>query len=170
MKSNLSLLSLKFSKGFSLLEAMVSVALIGIALVSTFSIVKVVSQGKNTLDDRTNFYLASVSFSANLGLALLETLPSDATDILSNEIVYTVNGACPSTAAMTTFKARIQTELCKVKFITQSQSSAATKAYKLQVTNKRTVNGSTNHLAFKLSFIDLTSNSMVFERVFLYVK
>ena len=170
MKSKLNSLLSRLSKGFSLLEAMVAVALMGGALIGPFSLVKVAAQGKGAMDDRTNFYLASLSFSANLGLALMETLPSDAVDILTNEIKYTVNGACPNTSAMSVFKARVQTELCKTKFMTVSQSSAAVKSYQLQVTNKRTVNGSTNHLAFKLSFIDLTTNATVFERVFLYVK
>lgn len=160
----------RIARGFSLLEAMVSVALIGIAMVATFSVIKVVSQGKSGLDDRTNFYLASLSFGSNLGVAMMETLGSDAVDISINEIFFSVNGACPSTAAMTPFKARVQTELCKTKFMTLSQSSLAIKNYKLQVTNKKTPNGSTNHLAFKLAFIDPTTNAIVFERMFLYVK
>lgn len=160
----------RIAHGFSLLEAMVSVALIGIAMVAIFSVIKVISQGKNALDDRTNFHLASLSFSSNLGLAMMETLGSDAVDILANEIVFTVNNACPSTVAMTPFKARVQIELCKTKFLTLNNSSVATKIYKLQVTNKKTVNGSTNHLAFKLAFLDQVTNSVVFERMFLYVK
>lgn len=170
MKFERSALFTKISQGFSLLEALVSVALIGVSLVATFSLVKVVSQGKDTLDDRTNFYLASMTFSANLGLALMETLASDVADINANEIVYTVAGACPSTAGMSVFKARLQTELCKTKFITLSQSTLATKVYKLQVTQKKTVNGSTSHLAFKLAFIEPSTNVVTFERIFLYVK
>lgn len=170
MKSNQVRMRIRIAKGFSLLEAMVSVALIGIAMVATFSVMKVVSQGKGGLDDRTNFYLASLTFGSNLGLAMMETLGSDAVDIGVNEIVFTVNGACPSTVAMTPFKARVQTELCKTKFMTLSQSSAAINTYKVQVTNKKTANGSTNHLAFKLAFIDPSSNAVVFERMFLYVK
>ena len=170
MKFDQSPVRLRLAHGFSLLEAMVSVALIGIAMIATFSVIKVVSQGKGVLDDRTNFYLASLSFSSNLGLAMMETLGSDATDILANEIIFSINGACPSTAAMTPFKARVQTELCKTKFMTLSQSSVPAKPYKLQVTHKRTVNGSTNHLAFKLAFVDPSTNGVAFERMFLYVK
>lgn len=170
MKFNAQLHARKRHRAFSLVEAMVAVALMGLALASTFSLVKVAAQGKATLDDRSNFYLASISFSANLGLAMMEILPSDTADIAVNEIVYTVNGACPSTTSMTAFKARVQTELCKIKFITSTQSTAAVKSYRVQLVNKKTVNGSTSHLAFKLSFIDPTNNTPVFERVLLYVK
>ena len=72
MKFNHPLIGLRISKGFSLLEAMVSVALIGIALVANFSVIKVAAQGKYVLDDRTNFYLSSLSFSSNLSLIMLQ--------------------------------------------------------------------------------------------------
>lgn len=182
MKFNHPMAGFRNSKGFSLLEAMVSVALIGVALVATFSVIKVVSQGKSVLDERTNFYLSSLSFSSNLSLIMKESVPTDIQAIGASEIVYVagydamgVPNPCPYAKEVLTFKGKVKDALCKVRFLKLTQVpavSSVTKSYKVEVVSnlESTAAPITNHWAFKLTYTDISTNSVVFERVLLHVK
>jgi prepilin-type N-terminal cleavage/methylation domain-containing protein len=152
--------------GFTLLEALVATALIGIAMVSAFSMTKILSSSKGVLDDRTNFYIASESINANYELMLVNLT---STDMQNFSVSYLTSSTCPANGNVT-MQDKTQTLLCTTQIPYDPAIPAAKKAYNITLKNSFTTTGSTNLIQVKLSFMDATTNNILFERFFQYVK
>ncbi len=146
-----------------------AVALIGIATASAFQIIKIVSAGKYSLDDRHNIYLAAMSFSTNLDLALMETNSADIQAINVGDISFLTGGACPANNG-NVFRDRIKNELCRTKLIVNPLRPNATQQLRIAVTNTVTTTQNIKYLETRVIFTHPVSNMVLFERVLLNVK
>lgn len=162
-------LRLKLGGAFTILEAVISVALIGIATASAFQIIKIVSAGKYSLDDRHNIYLAAMSFSTNLDLALMEINSSDVQTINPGEILFTTGGSCPANNG-NFFRDRIKNELCRTKFIVNPLRPQGTQQLRILVSNTVNVDRSIKYLDTRITFVHPTTGVILFEKVLLNVK
>ena len=155
------------SRGLTLLEAVVATGMMAAVIASTFSVVKILSAGKDILDNRTNFYLASESIHANVSVAMMNLTSSD---IAAFSLSYTTGSACPSNANAT-LQDKVQNALCAAVIPTQATTLASlTKSYRIDATNTYTLNGTTRLMQLKLSFVDPSTSSILFERLLQYVK
>ena len=164
-----SRMSINFSlaKGLTLLEAVVATGMMAAVIASTFSVVKILSAGKDILDNRTNFYLASESVHANVSVAMMNLTASD---ITAFSLSYSTGSACPSNSNVT-LQDKVQNALCAAVIPTQITTSAnLTKSYRIDATNTYTLNGTTRLMQLKLSFVDPATNGVLFERLLQYVK
>lgn len=160
---------LKFCSAFTILEAVISIALIGIATASAFQIIKIVSAGKYSLDDRHNIYLAAMSFSTNFDLALMEMNSSDIQTINPGDILFTTGGACPVDNG-NLFRDRVKNELCRTKLITNPLKPLGTQQLRILVSNTVNVVQSIKYLETRLTFVHPTTGGILFEKVLLNVK
>ncbi len=160
---------LQIKSAFTILEAVVSVALIGIATAAAFQVMKVVSSGKYSLDDRHNIYLATLSFSTDLDLALMEMTSADIQVINPGDITVTTGAACPANNG-TLFRDRLKNDLCKIKFIANPLRPQATQQLRILLSNAVTTQQSVKYLETRLTFVHPTTGSILFERVLLHVK
>jgi prepilin-type N-terminal cleavage/methylation domain-containing protein len=158
--------SVKIKTGFTLLEALIATALLGIAMVSAFSMNKILSSSKSVLDDRTNFYLASESINANYQLMLVSLT---STDIQNFSVTYLTSNTC-TTNSNITMQDKTQTILCSTKIPYAPSLIAPKKAYNLSLKNNFVQVGSTILIQVKLTFMDSSTNNILFERFFQYVK
>jgi Tfp pilus assembly protein PilV len=155
--------------GFSLLEAMISVALIAVAMIGAFSVTKVLGQSKDLVDQKTDFQLASQSLNNNIALGLQDISLSDVINIPANQVVYTIGASCPAPSVIP-IRNLLQSELCRVSFFQRSLPNA-TKTYRVQLTNVVEDAMATNkYLRITVSFFDSATSKLEFERVFLHVK
>ena len=162
MPTNFSL-----AKGLTLLEAVVATGMMAAVIASTFSVVKILSSGKDILDNRTNFYLASESVHANVSVAMMNLTASD---ITAFSLSYSTGAACPSNSNVT-LQDKVQNALCAAVIPTQVTTNASlTKSYRIDATNTYTLNGTTRLMQLKLSFVDPTTNGVLFKRLLQYVK
>jgi hypothetical protein len=156
--------------GFSLLEAMISVALIAVAMIGAFSVTKVLGQSKDLVDQKTDFQLASQSLNNNIALGLQDISLSDVINIPANQVVYTIGATCPAPSVIP-IRNLLQSELCRVRFFQRSLPTNATKTYRVQLTNVVEDAMATNkYLRITVSFFDSATSKLEFERVFLHVK
>jgi len=160
---------LRIKSAFTILEAVVSVALIGIATAAAFQVMKVVSSGKYSLDDRHNIYLAALSFSTNLDLALMEMTSADVQTILPGDITVTTGAACPANNGVL-FRDRLKNDLFKTKLITNPLRTQATQQLRILLTNTVTTQQSVKYLETRLTFVHPITNAPLFEKVLLHVK
>lgn len=164
-------LRLKLGGAFTILEAVISVALIGIATASAFQIIKIVSAGKYSLDDRHNIYLAAMSFSTNLDLALMEVNRSDIQTFTGTSSISFTTGlpsSCPANNG-NIFRDRVKDELCRTKLIVNPLRSQATQQLRISVSNTVSA-GDIKYLETKLTFAHPTTGVVLFEKVLLNVK
>jgi hypothetical protein len=161
--------SLRIKSAFTILEAVVSVALIGIATAAAFQVMKVVSSGKYSLDDRHNIYLAALSFSTNLDLALMEMTSADIQTISAGDIIVTTGAACPANNGLL-FRDRLKNDLCKTKLIANPLRPQATQQLRILLANAVTTQQSVKYLETRLTFVHPTTGVILFEKVLLHVK
>ncbi len=161
--------SLRIKSAFTILEAVVSVALIGIATAAAFQVMKVVSSGKYSLDDRHNIYLAAMSFSTNLDLALMEMTSADIQTISAGDIIVTTGAACPANNGLL-FRDRLKNDLCKTKLISNPLRPQATQQLRILLANAVTTQQSVKYLETRLTFVHPTTGVILFEKVLLHVK
>jgi type II secretory pathway component PulJ len=166
----------RIKSAFTILEAVVSVALIGIATAAAFQVMKVVSSGKYSLDDRHNIYLAALSFSTNLDLALMEMTSADIQTISPGDVVFTTgvrNGSpapqCPANNG-NLFRDRLKNELCKTTLIVNPLRTQATQQLRILLANTVTTQQSVKYLETRLTFVHPTTGVILFEKVLLHVK
>jgi hypothetical protein len=160
---------LQIKSAFTILEAVVSVALIGIATAAAFQVMKVVSSGKYSLDDRHNIYLAALSFSTNLDLALMEMTSADIQNISAGDVLVTTGAACPANTGIL-FRDRLKNDLCKIKLITNPLRPQTTQQIRILLANTVTTQQSVKYLETRLTFVHPTTGVILFEKVLLHVK
>jgi prepilin-type N-terminal cleavage/methylation domain-containing protein len=163
--------------GFSLLEAMISVALVAIAMVGAFSVSKVMLQSKQLVDQKTDFQLASQTLNNNIALGLQTISLSDVVAIPditnSQRILYTLGLPCPPLSGGA-LRNLLQSELCRMRFFQYNPPRTGDPRYRVELINEmNTTEDATltnRYLRIKISFINTTTNLLEFERVFLHVK
>lgn len=167
---------LQIKSAFTILEAVVSVALIGIATAAAFQVMKVVSSGKYSLDDRHNIYLATLSFSTNLDLALMEIAAADIQTILPGDITFTtgIKNALPAPICPANngnlFRDRLKNELCKTTLIVNPLRTQATQRLIIVLANTVTQLDGIKYIETRLTFQHQVNGPILFERVLLNVK
>jgi prepilin-type N-terminal cleavage/methylation domain-containing protein len=160
--------------GFSLLEAMISVALVAIAMVGAFSVSKVMLQSKQLVDQKTDFQLASQTLNNNIALGLQTISLSDVVAIPVNQrILHTLGFPCPPLSGGA-FRNLLQSELCRMRFFQYNPPRTGDPRYRVELINEmNTTEDATltnRYLRIKISFINTSTNLLEFERVFLHVK
>lgn len=157
--------------GFSLLESLLSVALIAVALVGALSVTKVLVQDREVVDQRANFQLASESLNNNIALRLRELDLADIVPITGGQVMFMLNSSCPATSTASPFRNMLQSELCEIRFVKRSKSGNATHPYRVELINVVEDGMGTNkYLRLTVSFINLKRNTREFQRVFLHVR
>jgi hypothetical protein len=157
---------LNCSEGVSLLEAIVATFMIALAMISAFSVMKILSGGRAALDSRTVFYNASESLNNNIALMLNDVTSSD---IQAFALSRRISLAC-GVSGDTSFQEKVQNALCQVKVPHDPAIIDVTPDYQVNLTNTYTTVGSTLLVQMRLSFFDLNSGNVLYERLFLYVK
>lgn len=155
-----------FSQGLSLLEAIIATFMIALAMISAFSVVKILSSGRSVLDSRTVFYNASESLNNNIALMLNDVVSSD---IQTFTVSRRLAVACGVTGD-TSFQEKVQNALCQVKVPYDPLILGVVPDYQVNLANTYSTVGSTLLVQMKLTFSDVTSGNVLYERLFLYVK
>ena len=156
--------------GFSLLEAMISVALVAIAMVGAFSVSKVMLQNKDLVDQKTDFQLASQTLNNNITLGLQTISLSDVVDIPVNQVSYTIGSSCPPLSGGA-LRNLLQSELCRMRFFQYNPPRTGAPTYRVQLINVvEDGKGTNKYLRMTVSFLNLNTGQTEFQRVFLHVK
>ena len=154
------------SQGLSLLEAIIATFMIGLAMISAFSVMKILSGGRSVLDSRTVFYNASESLNGDIALLLKDVVSSD---VQTFTVTRRTSVAC-GVLGDVTFQERVQNALCQIKVPYDPNIMGDVTDYQLTLANTYTSVGSTLLVQMKLSFSDVISGNVLYERLFLYVK
>lgn len=160
--------------GFSLLEAMISVALVAIAMVGAFSVSKVMLQSKQLVDQKTDFQLASQTLNNNIALGLQTISLSDVVVTpVNRRVFHTLGSPCPPLSGGA-FGNLLQSELCRMRFFRRSSSANVAPNYRVLLTNAintaEDATGTNRYLRITVSFFNIQTGGLEFERVFLHVK
>lgn len=157
--------------GFSLVESVLSVALIAVALLGALSVTKVLGQDKELVENRTNFQLASQSLNNNIALQLQESDLADVVPITQGQVMFMLGSNCPSTSTSNAFRNMLQSELCQIRFFKKSTTGNGAPPYRVELTNMVEDGVGTNkYLRLTVSFFNLKGNALEFQRVFLHVR
>jgi prepilin-type N-terminal cleavage/methylation domain-containing protein len=155
--------------GFSLLEAMISVALVAIAMVGAFSVSKVMLQSKQLVDQKTDFQLASQTLNNNIAVGL-QTLKL--TEVVPTSRVNYEIGS-PSCFPLVGLPLRdlFQKQLCGMRFFQYNWPITGAPKYMVELSTVVEDAGGTNkYLRMTVSFLNLNTKQTEFQRVFLHVK
>lgn len=159
--------------GFSLLEAMISVALVAIAMVGAFSVSKVMLQSKQLVDQKTDFQLASQTLNNNIAIGLQTLSLTDVIAIPAKKVeqdmrftyCFALGEPLPNL---------LKSELCRMRFFRRSSSANVAPNYRVQLTNAintaEDATGTNRYLRITVSFFNIQTGGLEFERVFLHVK
>lgn len=156
--------------GFSLLEAMISVALVAIAMVGAFSVSKVMLQSKQLVDQKTDFQLASQTLNNNIAVGLQTLSLTDVVDVPVNQVSYTIGSSCPPLSGGV-LRNLLQSELCRMRFFQYNPPRQGAPTYRVQLINVvEDAKGTNKYLRITVSFLNLNTGQTEFQRVFLHVK
>lgn len=154
--------------GFSLLEAMISVALIAIAMMGAFSVSKVMLQSKELVDRKTDFQLASQTLNNNIAFGLQFLSLSEVVSIPAGQVVYSMGSPCLFSTSR--LRKLLMDELCQIRFIKHSSATGAAPNYRVQITTVVEDAVTNKYLRIGVSFFNVSTGRTEFERVFLHVK
>jgi prepilin-type N-terminal cleavage/methylation domain-containing protein len=101
--------------GFTLIEAMVCAALISVALLSSFSIIKILNSGRSAIVERTTYQRLSDNLFGQYRLILLSIQSSELPSIVNQSLPTLSNSSCPSAVGIT-IQQQTQTILCSVSY------------------------------------------------------
>ena len=154
--------------GFSLLEAMISVALIAIAMMGAFSVSKVMLQSKELVDRKTDFQLASQTLNNHIVYELQTLNLSEVVSIPAGQVVYNMGSSCPFSSSP--LRTLLMKGLCQIRFIKHSSATGAAPNYRVQITTAVEDAVTNKYLRIGVSFFNVNTGRTEFERVFLHVK
>ena len=157
----------QLKSAFTLIEAMVCAALISIALMSSFSIIKILNSGRSAIVERTTYQRLSDNLFGQYRLILLSIQTSELPSAANQSLATLTNSTCPS-AVGTTLQQQAQTILCSVSYPVGMTNYVVT----LSNTVTAVISGIT-YMRVTVSFYsptDVSKTSPVYQRISYMVK